>query len=292
MVRIKRFFAKLLLLCIILVPAFAAAAQEQERKDSALPDSIEFAVDEMIEEMVESAQPAADNALKYLELLSLVEPEHREGHNERGERRAKHEHRIGLFQVWRIMNEVELTDEQVDKFFPLWREVQKQERTLSTERRELVKELREELKKEKPDEAMLQRLVTMIRSKSERIWQVRKDGMDKAMDLLTVTQKARFLLSVSEAEKDIRESIFRVRSHLPHMPEAPIMPDWDSEEFQQKMQEFNEKMQRFNERIGEKSKQLQELKLDEQLKRAQMRLEEANKRLEEANKKKKDEDKK
>jgi len=292
MFRIERFFAKLLLLCIILAPAFAVAAQAQERKDSALPDSVDIAVDEMIEDMAESAQPEAGNALRYLEILSMVDPEQHEGHSERGLRRAKHEDRIGLFQLWRIINEVELTDDQVDKFFPLWREVQKQERTLSTERRELVKELREELKKEKPDEAMLQRLVTMIRSKSEQIWQVRKNGMDKALELLTVTQKARFLLSVSEAEKDIRESIFRVRSHLPLMPEGPVAPVWDSEEFEEKMQEFNEKMQRFNERIQEKSQHLQELRLDEQLKRAQMRLEEANRRLEEANKKKKDEDKK
>jgi len=174
--------------------------------------------------------------------------------------------------LWRIMNEVELTDDQVDKFFPLWREVQKQERTLSGERRELVKELREELKKEEPDEAMLQRLITMIRSKSERIWEVRKNGIEKALELLTVTQKARFILSMSEVEQDIWRSIRMVRSGLP--PKTPLAPYWDSEEFKERMKQFNEKMQRFNERIQEKSQRLRELQLDEKLEKALKKLEE------------------
>ncbi len=283
MLRIEKFFAKLLLICIILAPAFALAAQEQEGNDPALPDSIDVAVDEMIEEMVESAQPAQDDALKELK-LALTDPHERRGPNA-GKRRARHEDRIGLFQMWRIMNEVELTDDQVDKFFPLWREVQKQERTLSGERRELVKEMREELKKEEPDEAMLQRLITMIRSKSERIWQIRKNGMDKALELLTVTQKARFLLSVSETEKDLRESIFRVRSLLPLMPKAPFALDWDSEEFKERMKQFNEKMQRFNERIKKKSLRLQELQLDERLEKALKALEEEKGSLEDSVKK-------
>jgi len=245
MLRIERYFAKLLLLCIILAPAFAAAAQEQERKDSALPDSVDVAVDEMIEEMVESAQPAADNALKYLELLSLVDPEHREGHNERGERRAKHEHRIGLFQVWRIMNEVELTDEQVDKFFPLMRKMMKSERELAGKKRDLVKSLREELKKEKPSEAELKRLMTEIKNQAKLAWQQRVDNQDQFAGLLTVEQQARLLLSLNEVEKDIWESIARVKMAPMIKPEFKF----DREKLDRQMKELRKNLDSLNIRL-------------------------------------------
>jgi len=39
------------------------------------------------------------------------------------ERRARHEERIGLFRLWRIMEELELSDDKVDKFFPLMRKM-------------------------------------------------------------------------------------------------------------------------------------------------------------------------
>ncbi len=277
MLRIQRFFAKLLLLGLFLAPAFAGAAQEQKRNDSTLSEDIDIAVDEMNEEMAESIQLEAESTLEEYE-LSMVEPEkphsmHGEHEKNHMKKRVDHEHRIGMFQLWRMMNEVELTDEQVDKFFPLWREVQKQERELGAQRRTLVKDLSKELEKDQPDESVLARLTTQISDNSKAIWEARRSGMERAMKLLTVPQKARFILAMSAADKDLRESIFRVRSGMSALPAV-----FDSEE-------FKEKMQRFNERIQEKSLRLNELGLDVRLKEAQKRYEEATKKLEEANKK-------
>ena len=287
MLRIQRFFAKLLLLSLFLAPAFAGAAQEQKRNDSTLSEDIDIAIDEMIEEMAATAQLDAQSALEEFE-LSMVEPEerrakhgeHEKNHKNHVKERAKHEHRIGMFQLWRMMNEVELTDEQVDKFFPLWREVQKQERELGAQRRTLVKDLSKELEKDQPDESVLARLTKQISANSKAIWEARRSGMDRAMKLLTVTQKARFILAMSAADKNLRESIFRVRSGMPALPAL-----FDSEEFQ-------EKMQRFQESIQEKSARLQELGLDVQLEQVKKRLEEANKKLLEEKKKKEEKGKK
>ena len=287
MLRIQRFFAKLLRPSLFLAPALAGGALYKTRHDSTLSEDIDIAIDEMIEEMAESAQLDAQSALEEFE-LSMVEPEerrakhgeHEKNHKNHVKERAKHEHRIGMFQLWRMMNEVELTDEQVDKFFPLWREVQKQERELGAQRRTLVKDLSKELEKDQPDESVLARLTKQISANSKAIWEARRSGMDRAMKLLTVTQKARFILAMSAADKNLRESIFRVRSGMPALPAL-----FDSEEFQ-------EKMQRFQESIQEKSARLQELGLDVQLEQVKKRLEEANKKLLEEKKKKEEKGKK
>jgi len=255
MSRFTRFFVRIALIGMILAPAFAAAAQEQEQNDFAWPEDL--VAEELVGEMAESADLAAENALEEIE-LALVEPDERHGRHNAKERRAKHERRIGLFQLWHMMNDVELTDEQVDKFFPLWRGVQKLERELSAKRRALVKDLRKELEKEEPDESVLARLTTQILDNSKAIWEARRSGMEKAMDLLTVTQKARFIIAMSQSERRLRESIFRVRSGMP----LPPLEDFDSEEFQ-------ERMKRFSERLQEKYGKLQELNLDPWLKKAE-----------------------
>ncbi|MBN2288268.1 MAG: periplasmic heavy metal sensor [Candidatus Glassbacteria bacterium] len=243
---IRKFFVELLLVGLVLAPAYAAAAEKQEQAEPGLSEAVD--IDELLEGL-EVPDPQIGGEALYqigLAMNDRDEPGPHPGPRDR------HEHRIGLFQLWDIMNEVDLTDEQVDKFFPLWREVQKQERTLSGERRELVKELKKELDREKPDEAVLQRLVNMVTAKSEQIWRVRHDGIQQAMQLLTIPQQARFILAVSESERDIFKSIRMVKRGI------PALPAFDSGEFDAEMQKFNERMQKYNERMQKYGEEMQE----------------------------------
>jgi len=163
----------------------------------------------------------------------------------RAERRARHEERIGLFRIWRIMEELELNDDQVDKFFPLMRKMMKSERELAGKKRDLVKSLREELKKEKPSEAELKRLMTEIKNQAKLAWQQRVDNQDQFAGLLTVEQQARLLLSLNEVEKDIWESIARVKMAPMIKPEFKF----DREKLDRQMKELRKNLDSLNIRL-------------------------------------------
>ncbi|MFC1537346.1 hypothetical protein ACFL4P_00805 [Gemmatimonadota bacterium] len=256
MSKLKRFYLTTVLFSLFLAPAFAGAAEEPVQDDPVLPSDIEFDiqvdVDRMIEQMTEQAQLASEQALEQLELALADEPE--ESDRISTKRRHKHERRIGMSKMMRIMEEVDLTDEQVDKFFPLWREVQRQERELSMERRKLARELKGELEKEKQDESVLRRLIGAVTEKSDQVLSVRKKGMDEAMELMTIPQQARFILSVSQSERDIREMIFKARTR------GISPPDFDSEEFREKMERFKDRMEKFGERMPQWEEEFQKHK--------------------------------
>lgn len=163
----------------------------------------------------------------------------------RAERRARHEERIGLFRVWRIMEELDLSDDQVDKFFPLMRQMMKRDRELAEKKRDVVKSLREELKKEKPSEAELKRLMTEIKNHAKLAWQQRVDNLDQFAGLLTVEQRARLLLVKNEVEKDIWESIARVRMAPMIKPEFRF----DREKLDRHMKELRKNLDSLNIRL-------------------------------------------
>ncbi len=161
------------------------------------------------------------------------------------EKRARHEERIGLFRVWRIMEELDLSDNQVDKFFPLMRQMMKRDRELAEKKRDLVKSLREELKKEKPSEAELKRLMTEIKNHAKIVWQQRVDNLDQFAGLLTVEQRARLFLALNNVEKDIWESIARVKMAPMIKPEFRF----DREKLDRHMKELRKDLDSLNIRL-------------------------------------------
>ena len=154
-----------------------------------------------------------------------------------GERRASQEQKIGLFRMWKIINDVNLTDEQVDKFFPLMRDMQKNERELAVQRNSFLKDLRLELDKEKPDEATLRTLITKIEANGHQIWKTKQEAVDKIKIFLTVEQQARFLLSLNSMDRDIWETVARLRG--PHS-----LPDFklDQEKFRTNMEDVRKRL--------------------------------------------------
>ena len=136
------------------------------------------------------------------------------------EKREKQEDRIHLFRLWRIMEDVELTDEQVDRFFPLMRQLQNTERDLAKTRRELIDKLETELDKEQPAEIELKSLMEQIKNNYRQSSDARVNIMNQSEKILTVKQQAKLMLSLNRAERDIWDSIARVR-HL-GMPDMKL----------------------------------------------------------------------
>jgi len=208
MCSLKKIFPSLLAVGLFFTASFLDASDSavQANRKMVPPAGLPW-----LEEIEELGLPGENLAMALPEETKRPAPEH-------SELRAKHEKRIGLFRLWRIMNEVDLSDEQVDKFFPLMRKIQKKERELSAERRSLLKGLHEELKKEKPDKEELQRLIAGIKENGRQMWQAKEEAIEKASEILTVEQQARLILAMNRVEKDIWEAIARVRGRLHEVP--------------------------------------------------------------------------
>lgn len=162
--------------------------------------------------------------------------------------RAEREQNLQMLQLWKIMQEVELRDRQLDSFFPLMREMQKTEHQLAEKRHDLAKALRQELRKDSPDKEQLEKLSTQLLENSGRIWQAKRDGMEKVMSILDPAQKARFMLAISGMERDVWEAIAQVRMIDPMLPKANI----DREKFESNMKALQQRMEKIRQELREK----------------------------------------
>ncbi|MFH1068281.1 MAG: hypothetical protein V1794_01560 [Candidatus Glassbacteria bacterium] len=159
------------------------------------------------------------------------------------EKREKHEERIYLFRLWRIMEDVGLTDQQVDQFFPLMRQLQNREKDLAQTRRELLEKLDDELQKEKPADTELKRIMELVKDNYRQTWEARVDIMNQTEKILTVQQQAKLMLSLSRVERDIWDSIARVR-HFP-VPDINI----NREQLEKNMENLRENLERLKKEL-------------------------------------------
>ncbi len=170
---------------------------------------------------------------------------------ERRLKRERHEQQINMFRLWRIINDVKLSDEQVDWFFPLWRTMQREESRLSEQRHQLFRQLDEELRAEKPNEGKLDNLVKEIRENSRQIWQNKHQIHEQAMEKLDAQQRARFLMATNDLERDIWRALARVQNDFPNMPGPPGVPgaQFDKQKFQEQMEQWRLQLQEINQEL-------------------------------------------
>lgn len=245
---------------VLLVMILTAAPSYLGASDKAAGDGMEIqALDQVpaLHELEGAEISTGDNHWLNRD-LAMAEPED-SADKETAERRARHEQKISMFRLWRIIEEVDLTDEQVDKVFPLMREMQKEERELTHKRHSLFRNLRKELKEEKPAEAVIQSLVTQIEENDNLIWHAKKDAEKEIMNLLTVPQKARFLLAMNDVERDIWGAIARIKGPVPPLPEG--VP-FDREKFQEQMQKVRENLEKMKQDLQGKGLNMPDVDYD------------------------------
>ena len=178
------------------------------------------------------------------EYLAMVPKPPRKG-KDWAERRARHEERIGLFRLWRIMEELELSDDQVDKFFPLMRNMHKKEQEYTEEIKSRLEILRASLKDEKPYEPAIKELIEGIEKYERLRWEARRDALKEIKGIISIEQQARLLLALNEVEKDIWESIARARM-------APFFKQefkFDREELDRHLKELHRNLDSLNIRL-------------------------------------------
>ena len=141
-----------------------------------------------------------------------------------------------------MINDIDIRDDQLDKFFPLMRAHQKQERENAHELHRAKKALKELLEKDDKSDSDILKLTQNVIDMQKKIWEDRQAASQKLMKILDPEQKARFILSVSGIEDRVRDSIARIKYD----------PSFDKEKFRESLGDMNERLKNIRESLKAK----------------------------------------
>ena len=120
-----------------------------------------------------------------------------------------------MLKLWRVIDELEIGEQQAAALFPYWSKNQRDKRGLAGERREATGLLDSLLKAGDTTDAELQKQIVAIGKVDKRMHDQEKafrDGLGKYLD---VRQQARLLVFEERFRGDLRDMVrgFRRRNH-------------------------------------------------------------------------------
>jgi Spy/CpxP family protein refolding chaperone len=118
------------------------------------------------------------------------------------ERREELRERIELIWMWRLTEELDLTQEEGAKIFPILRQYEEQKRTLRDENRELVREL-DQLIKANASEGKLKKAIGALAENEKKYHQVQEEGFQKLEKILPVEKQARYIVFQEKFRREI-----------------------------------------------------------------------------------------
>lgn len=121
--------------------------------------------------------------------------------------RAHLRERVGLIRMWKLIERLELTEQQSLIFFPAMNEHDVRIRTLRDEEERLLDKIEAQFQAITLDMRALEAVVDSVAMLRDERLSVELVFIDKVNQILTVEQKAKFLLFDRVFEKEIRSVI-------------------------------------------------------------------------------------
>jgi Spy/CpxP family protein refolding chaperone len=128
----------------------------------------------------------------------------------RGEEREKIRENIETLRVYKLLEVLNLTEEQSTQFLPALKEFQSAKKSFEDRRRNLLEELETTLNAGSNDKKLKDILAELEDNRNQ--FQAATDSyLDKAKSILTVEQQAQLYLFEDRFERRIRETIEQIR---------------------------------------------------------------------------------
>jgi Spy/CpxP family protein refolding chaperone len=135
-----------------------------------------------------------------------------------GQRREQIEKRIQTMKIWKLTDELQLSEEQASKFFPLMSEMDRKMDELDQKRMDIVRGLGDLVWEEKADagkiNALLDDLEKLDREQAELRMQFRRD----AAKVLKPDQVGKMILFNMRFPEIVRDTIREFDDRPPHPP--------------------------------------------------------------------------
>jgi Spy/CpxP family protein refolding chaperone len=121
--------------------------------------------------------------------------------------------RIEMMRMWRMTEDLELTEEEGAALFPALRKIERERKELNRERGEIMRELRATLRGEHPDTDTLRDLLDRLERNRESARRLDDREADRVKSLLDPERVARYIVFQHDFEREIREIILQSRRH-------------------------------------------------------------------------------
>ena len=126
------------------------------------------------------------------------------------EERKKIRENIETLRMWKLLEALDLTSEQSEKFLPILKDFQKARRNFEDQRRDLLRQLETALQSA-PEEKKLKEILTNLENNREQFQMELDRYMDQSKTILTVEQQAKLALFEDQFERRMRETIEQIR---------------------------------------------------------------------------------
>lgn len=118
--------------------------------------------------------------------------------------------RIEQMRMWKLLEILELSDEQAEKFLPNFRDFQKEQKELEHKKREILKELEDELNKKSVDLKKIQTVLDDLEENRNLFENNRASFLSKAKEVLSLEQQAKLVLFEERFAERVKEMIRKV----------------------------------------------------------------------------------
>ncbi|MDY6973176.1 MAG: hypothetical protein SV775_12720 [Thermodesulfobacteriota bacterium] len=112
--------------------------------------------------------------------------------------------RIGLIRMWRLTEELNLSEEKADKLFPLLHQFDNEKVGLEKEKAELMKDLQKCLKDEDIEESKLEDLIEKLEKNQSAREVLEKEKLGELKQILSPQEQAKLILFVESFPREIQ----------------------------------------------------------------------------------------
>ena len=135
------------------------------------------------------------------------------------ERREELRRRVELIWMWKLTEELDLTQEEGAELFPLLRQYEERKRELREENRKLVREL-ERMIEANASEGAIKKTVRALEENDKKLQEVKQEGFDELGKILSVEKQARYIVFHKRFRHEIHGLINKAR-HKDRGPRKP-----------------------------------------------------------------------
>jgi regulator of replication initiation timing len=118
--------------------------------------------------------------------------------------------KVELIWMWKMTEELNLSEQEGAKLFPVLRTYEEKKRNLREENRRLVREL-EKMIKDKAPQGDLKKTMHMLEENDRMLQQVEQEGFHEVEKILPVEKQARYIVFQAHFLREIHDLIQRAR---------------------------------------------------------------------------------
>ncbi len=132
-----------------------------------------------------------------------------------GDRREKALERIEMMRMWRMTEDLDLTESEGALLFPLLKQLDEERKSLDLQHREVMAELRATARGDNPDPEVISRLLDRFRDVREKKNMLDEKEIEKVGKILNPERVARYVIFKQDFDREIRDVLFRARRRQP-----------------------------------------------------------------------------